>query len=155
MISLTYIMIDRSLCPLCLCGSFHPLALEKCILEYILPTKPRRADLLEELLQIKTSKEQLTFSVYKLVKTLNRPEVYAGVATVIIEQISKLYSDIAAAYDTQLSPLEPAVNPRFTAVNNAVNNEEDNSLRRVVNSLENHLEAERMQKLMFAAYKKC
>ncbi|UGS08048.1 hypothetical protein [Microcystis aeruginosa] len=32
-------------------------------------------DLLEELLQIKTSKEQLTFSVYKLVKTLNRPEV--------------------------------------------------------------------------------
>jgi len=112
-------------------------------------------DLLEELLQIKTSKEQLTFSVYKLVKTLNRPEVYAGVATVIIEQISKLYSDIAAAYDTQLSSLEPAVNPRFTAVNNAVNNEEDNSLRRVVNSLENHLEAERMQKLMFAAYKKC
>ncbi|ARI80440.1 hypothetical protein BH695_1159 [Microcystis aeruginosa PCC 7806SL] len=30
---------------------------------------------MEELLQIKTSKEQLTFSVYKLVKTLNRPEV--------------------------------------------------------------------------------
>jgi len=112
-------------------------------------------DLVEELLQINTSKEQLTFSVYKLVKTLNRPEVYAGVATVIIEQISKLYSDIAAAYDTQLSPLEPAVNPRFTTVNNAVNNEEDNSLRRVVNSLENHLEAERMQKLMFAACKKC
>ncbi|REJ58699.1 MAG: hypothetical protein DWQ56_05980 [Microcystis aeruginosa DA14] len=36
-------MIDRSLCPLCLCGSFHPLALEKCILEYILPTKAGRA----------------------------------------------------------------------------------------------------------------
>ena len=110
-------------------------------------------DLVEELLQINTSKEQLTFSVYKLVKTLNRPEVYAGVATVIIEQISKLYSNIAAAYDTQLSPLEPAVNPRFTAVNNAVNNGEDNSLRQVVNSLGNHLETERMQKLMFAACK--
>ncbi|ELS47130.1 hypothetical protein C789_3112 [Microcystis aeruginosa FACHB-905 = DIANCHI905] len=27
-ISLTYYMIDQSLCPLCLCGSFHPLALE-------------------------------------------------------------------------------------------------------------------------------
>ena len=112
-------------------------------------------DLVKELVQLKTSKEQLTFSVDKLVKNLNRPQVYLGVATVIIEQISKLYSDIAAAYDTQLSSLEPAVNPRFTAVNNAVNNEEDNSLRRVVNSLENHLEAERMQKLMFAAYKKC
>ncbi|MFM7276358.1 MAG: hypothetical protein ACKO1I_01550, partial [Microcystis aeruginosa] len=109
-------------------------------------------DLVRELVQLKTSKEQLTFSVYKLVKSLNRPEVYAGVATVIIEQISKLYSDIAA-YDTQLSPLEPAVNPRFTAVNNAVNNGEDNSLRQVVNSLENHLETERMQKLMFAACK--
>ena len=110
-------------------------------------------DLVRELVQLKTSKEQLTFSVYKLVKTLNRPEVYAGVATVIIEQISKLYSNIAAAYDTQLSPLEPAVNPRFTAVNNAVNNGEDNSLRQVVNSLGNHLEKERMQKLMFAACK--
>ncbi|MDB9411140.1 hypothetical protein [Microcystis aeruginosa] len=109
-------------------------------------------DLVRELVQLKTSKEELTFSVYKLVKSLNRPEVYAGVATVIIEQISKLYSDIAA-YDTQLSPLEPAVNPRFTAVNNAVNNGEDNSLRQVVNSLENHLETERMQKLMFAACK--
>ncbi|MCA2653882.1 hypothetical protein [Microcystis sp. M061S2] len=110
-------------------------------------------DLVKELVQLKTSKEQLTFSVYKLVKSLNRPEVYAGVATVIIEQISKLYSGIAAAYDTQLSPLEPAVNPRFTAVNNAVNNEEDNSLRQVVSSLENHLETERIQKLMFAACK--
>ncbi|MDB9433577.1 hypothetical protein [Microcystis aeruginosa] len=110
-------------------------------------------DLVKELVQLKTSKEQLTFSIYKLVKTLNRPEVYAGVATVIIEQISKLYSGIAAAYDTQLSPLEPAVNPRFTAVNSAVNNGEDNSLRQVVNSLGNHLETERMQKLMFAACK--
>ena len=102
-------------------------------------------DLVKELVQLKTSKEQLTFSVYKLVKTINRPEVYAGVATVIIEQISKLYSDIVATYDTQLSPLEPAVNPGFTPVNNPVNNGEDNSLRQVVNSLENHLETERMQ----------
>ncbi|TRV42721.1 MAG: hypothetical protein EWV53_20730 [Microcystis panniformis Mp_MB_F_20051200_S9] len=35
---------DRSLCPLCLCGSFHSLP-QDCILEYILPTKPKRADL--------------------------------------------------------------------------------------------------------------
>ncbi|WP_419547655.1 hypothetical protein [Microcystis sp.] len=112
-------------------------------------------DLVKELVQLKTSKEQLTFSVYKLVKTINRPEVYAGVATVIIEQISKLYSDIVATYDTQLSPLEPAVNPGFTPVNNPVNNGEDNSLRQVLNSLENHLETERIQKLMFAACKNC
>lgn len=110
-------------------------------------------DLVKELVQLKTSKEQLTFSVYELVKNLNHPEVYAGVAKVIIEQISKLYGDIAA-YDTQLSPLEPAVNPRFTAVNNAVNNGQYNSLRKVVSILENHLETERIQKLMFAACKK-
>ncbi len=36
-------MIDRSLCPLCLCGSFHSLP-QDCILEYILPTKPGRAE---------------------------------------------------------------------------------------------------------------
>jgi hypothetical protein len=39
---------DRSLCPLCLCGSFHSLP-QDCILEYIiLPTKPGRADLDEK-----------------------------------------------------------------------------------------------------------
>ncbi|AVQ71868.1 hypothetical protein B5D77_11650 [Microcystis sp. MC19] len=31
------------MCPLCLCGSFHSLALKECILEYILPTKSKRA----------------------------------------------------------------------------------------------------------------
>ncbi len=97
-------------------------------------------ELVKELVQLKTSNEQLTFSVYELVKTLNHHEVYAGVAKVIIKQISKLYGGIAAAYETQLSPLITAVNPRLTAVINAVNNEEDNSLRQVVSSLENHLE---------------
>ncbi|RPH91806.1 MAG: hypothetical protein EHM73_00430 [Chroococcales cyanobacterium metabat2.561] len=110
-------------------------------------------DLVNELVQLKTSKEQLTFSVYKLVKTLNRPQVYLGVATVIIEQISQLYSSIAAAYDTQLLLVEPEVNPSFTTVNNDVNNEEDNLLRQVVSSLENHRETARIQKLMFAACK--
>ncbi|AVQ70518.1 hypothetical protein MTo_00854 [Microcystis aeruginosa NIES-1211] len=33
---------DQSLCPLCLCGSFHSLP-QDCILDYILPTKPKRA----------------------------------------------------------------------------------------------------------------
>lgn len=110
-------------------------------------------DLVKELVELKTSKEQLTFSVYKLVKTLNRPKVYLGVATVIIEQISQLYSNIAAAYDNQLLPVEPEVNPSFTNVNNDVNNEEDNLLRQVVSSLENHRETARIKKLMFAACK--
>ena len=110
-------------------------------------------DLVKELVQLKTNKEQLTFSVYKLVKTLNRPKVYLGVATVIIEQISQLYSNIAAAYDNQLLLVEPEVNPSFTTVNNDVNNEEDNLLRQVVSGIENHRETARIQKLMFAACK--
>ncbi|OPF15500.1 hypothetical protein B1L04_23755 [Microcystis aeruginosa KW] len=110
-------------------------------------------DLVKELVQLKTNKEQLTFSVYKLVKTLNRPKVYLGVATVMIEQISQLYSNIAAAYDNQLLLVEPEVNPSFTTVNNDVNNEEDNLLRQVVSGIENHRETARIQKLMFAACK--
>jgi hypothetical protein len=110
-------------------------------------------DLVNELVQLKPSNDQLTFSVYKLVKTLNRPKVYAGVATVIIEQISKLYSNIASAYDTQLLPVEPEVNTSFAASNNPVNNDEDNLLRQVVSNLENHRETARIQKLMFAACK--
>ena len=110
-------------------------------------------DLMKELLQIRTCQEQLTFSVYKLVKTLNRPKVYLGVATVIIEQISQLYSNMAAAYDNQLLPVEPEVNPSFTTVNNDVNNEEDNLLRQVVSGIENHRETARIHKLMFAACK--
>ncbi|AVQ72741.1 hypothetical protein MTo_02009 [Microcystis aeruginosa NIES-1211] len=110
-------------------------------------------DLVKELVRLQTSKEQLTFSVYKLVKTLNRPQVYRSVATVIIEQISQLYSNIDATHDTQLLPVELEVNPSFSTVNNDVNNQEDNLLRQVVSSLENHREKARIQKLMFAACK--
>jgi hypothetical protein len=111
------------------------------------------ADLINELVQLKPSNEQLTFSVYKLVKTLNRPKVYAGVATVIIEQISKLYSNIASAYDTQLLPVEEEVQTSFDAVNNSKNNDEDRLLKQIVNNLENHRETARIQKLIFAACK--
>ena len=110
-------------------------------------------DLVEELVQLKPNKEQLTFSVYQSVKNLNRPKVYAGVATVIIEQISKLYSNIAADQDPQSLSGEPEVNTSFAAVNKPVNNDEDDLLRQVVSSLENHRETARIQKLMFAASK--
>lgn len=109
-------------------------------------------DLVNELVQLKPNKEQLTFSVYQSVKNLNRPKVYAGVATVIIEQISKLYSNIAADQDPQSLLEEPEVNTSFAAVNKPVNNEDD-LLRQVVSSLENHRETARIQKLMFAASK--
>ncbi|MGL5035320.1 MAG: hypothetical protein ACRC6M_16150, partial [Microcystaceae cyanobacterium] len=48
--------------------------------------------LLQELVQAKPSIEQVTFSMYKLVKTLNRPKVYTGVAKVILDQLGPLYT---------------------------------------------------------------
>lgn len=111
------------------------------------------ADLINELVQLKPTNDQLTFSVYKLVKTLNRPKVYAGVATVIIEQISKLYNNISSAYDTQLLPVEEEVNTSFATVNVTENNDEDSFLRQIVHNLETHRETARIQKLMFAACK--
>lgn len=108
-------------------------------------------DLVKELVRIKTSKKQLTFSIYKLVRTLNRPKIYLAVATIIIEKISKLYGNVTAAYNNQLLLVEPEVNPSFTTVNSDVNNEKDNLLRQVVSRLENHRETARIKKLMFAA----
>ncbi|ELS46616.1 hypothetical protein C789_3610 [Microcystis aeruginosa FACHB-905 = DIANCHI905] len=37
-------MIDQSLCPLCLCGSFHSLARRNVSCQYILPSKPKRSE---------------------------------------------------------------------------------------------------------------
>ncbi|MGL5033755.1 MAG: hypothetical protein ACRC6M_08140, partial [Microcystaceae cyanobacterium] len=48
--------------------------------------------LLQELVQAKPSIEQVTFSMYKLVKTLNRPKVYTGVAKAILDQLGPLYT---------------------------------------------------------------
>ncbi|MGK7946349.1 MAG: hypothetical protein AB4058_17960 [Microcystaceae cyanobacterium] len=51
-------------------------------------------DLLTQLLNARPTIEQLTFSLYKLVKTLNRPKVYAAVAKVILDQVTPLYDHI-------------------------------------------------------------
>ncbi len=51
-------------------------------------------DLLTELISTRQTVEQLTFSLYKLVKTLNRPKVYAGVAKAILDQVTPLYEQV-------------------------------------------------------------
>jgi hypothetical protein len=48
--------------------------------------------LLLELVQNRPNIEQLTFSMYKLVKTLNRPKVYAAVAKTILDQLGPIYT---------------------------------------------------------------
>ncbi|REJ60321.1 MAG: hypothetical protein DWQ56_03545 [Microcystis aeruginosa DA14] len=60
-ISLTYYMIDRSLCPLCL-EWFPPLPRQQdYILEYILPTKSKRVKYPREYQRLKNLRVQLLF----------------------------------------------------------------------------------------------
>ena len=101
-------------------------------------------DLLEELIQQKTSNDQLTFSIYKLVKTLNRPQVYAPVAKVIIEQVGGLYQS-SSSYDTEL--LGASVSPI------TITNLTPDLGEQVVNYLIKHPESPRIKKLLFAACK--
>jgi hypothetical protein len=107
-------------------------------------------DLINELVQTKTNNEQLTFSVYKLVKTLNRPKVYAGVATIIIDQIGKLYNTIASHYDTQLIPA--VVESREMPVEES-SSYADSLLEQITRSLSKHTESTRIKKLLFATCK--
>ncbi|MEG3436659.1 hypothetical protein V0288_05960 [Pannus brasiliensis CCIBt3594] len=108
-------------------------------------------ELLNELVQAKPSNEQLTFSVYKLVKTLNRPKVYAGVATIIIEQVSKLYNNISSAYDTQLFSVPVETEER--APRQEIKYSVDSSLEKASDHLANHPENSRIKKLLFATCK--
>jgi hypothetical protein len=104
-------------------------------------------DLLQELIQQKNSNDQLTFSIYKLVKTLNRPQVYASVAKVIIEQVGKLYQS-STSYNTEL--LGVSVSP-ITITNPTPDLGEQ--VEQIVNYLSKHPELPRIKKLLFAACK--
>jgi len=67
--------------------------------------------LLGELVQLKPNIEQLTFSMYKLVKTLNRPKVYAAVAKTILDQLGPVYTSHS---DASLTMAEGAINVPLT-----------------------------------------
>jgi hypothetical protein len=104
-------------------------------------------DLIQELVQGKQNNEQLTFSIYKLVKTLNRPKVYAPVAKVIIDKVSRLYH-IEFSYseeDTQILSKQVETSK--------INNNSDLVIDQVVANLANHEEGSRIKKLIFAACK--
>lgn len=111
-------------------------------------------ELIQELVDLRPSSDQLTFSVYKLVKTLNRPKVYAAVAKVIIDEVSKLYSNSTSAsiHKTDFVPLEFDTTPQTESVVQKLS-EEQIILEKITNYLFNHQEVERVKKLIFAAAK--
>jgi len=64
-------------------------------------------DLIQELCQLHPSLEQLTASLYKVVKSLNKPKEYSLVANTIISHVSNLYPDPDAEDSTQLILTQP------------------------------------------------
>ncbi|GBF79088.1 hypothetical protein [Aphanothece sacrum] len=100
------------------------------------------ADLITELLQNKPTSEQLTFSLYKLVKTLNRPKVYAGVSKVILEKLAHIYNPEAEPIEILTSVAD---NGKETQISDG-----DFLLEQAVRNLTNHQENGRISKLIYA-----
>ncbi|PSF35705.1 hypothetical protein C7H19_15830 [Aphanothece hegewaldii CCALA 016] len=111
-------------------------------------------ELLQELIDLRPSSDQLTFSVYKLVKTLNRPKVYAVVAKVIIDEVGKLYNTPSPSiHKTEFVPSEFDTNPNTELEIEQELSEEQIILEKITNYLANHQEVERLKKLIFATTK--
>ena len=100
--------------------------------------------LVKELITQQETLESLTLSLYKLVKTLNRPKVYAGVAKAVVEQLGPIYREL----DQETEVIEVSTNPHETHVSSATV-----LLEQAVSNLANHPETARIQKLVYAITK--
>lgn len=118
--------------------------------------------LLAELVVQKPTIEQLTFSLYKLVKTLNRPKVYATVAKTILDQLGPIYTTYTGNASTAIAsegaiagagleeippiPITPTPNP----VPPMPVADPQHLAGQVAHILRQHPEKVRIQKLIFA-----
>ncbi len=100
--------------------------------------------LVKELITQQETLELLTLSLYKLVKTLNRPKVYAGVAKAIVEQLGPIYREL----NRQTDVIEVPTEPQETHVS-----DDTFLLEQAVSNLSNHPETARIHKLVYAITK--
>ncbi|MEL4894975.1 hypothetical protein [Crocosphaera sp. Alani8] len=100
--------------------------------------------LVEKLIAQQETLEALTLSLYRLVKTLNRPKIYAGIAKAIVEQLEPVYREISE--DTEL--LQPSTNSQDTHFS-----DDTVLLEQAVINLSNHPETARIHKLVYAITK--
>ncbi|EAZ92647.1 hypothetical protein [Crocosphaera chwakensis] len=100
--------------------------------------------LVKELITQQQTLEQLTLSLYRLVKTLNRPKVYAGVAKAIVEQLGPIYREL----NRETEVIEVLTNPKETHVADS-----RILLEQAVRNLSNHPETARIHKLIYAITK--
>lgn len=123
----------------CLCKKYwenDPTVLQNFSLDQLLP----------ELIQVKPSIEQLTFSMYKLVKTLNRPKIYAAVAKVILDQLAPIYRH-ENDQNNQINLSEVPEKKEAQAV------DQNFLAEQIADKLAQHPESSRMVKLIYAACK--
>lgn len=109
--------------------------------------------LLLELVQAKPTIEQLTFSMYKLVKTLNRPKVYAAVAKVILDQLNPVYESEKKRESNQGNQTKMTVVERSPSEKETQVIDQDFLAEQIANKLSQHSESSRMVKLVYAACK--
>ncbi|ACK64951.1 conserved hypothetical protein [Rippkaea orientalis PCC 8801] len=99
-------------------------------------------ELILELVQIIPNRDQLKLSLYKLVKSLNRPKVYAPVAKIIFDQIDYIYRDSHQDNDFLEEVDVPVQSTHIT--------NKEFLLEQAVESLNKHEQSERIKKLIFA-----
>ncbi len=107
--------------------------------------------LIQELLSVKPNRYQLTFSVYKVIKILNRPAAYEAVATLVIEKIAQLYNSKDEEEDggNTVNLSRSVVIPEET-----VSSDPELIIEKIAQKLETNREEVRIKKLIFAACKK-
>jgi len=108
--------------------------------------------LIQELLSVKPNRYQLTFSVYKVIKILNRPAAYEAVANIVIEKIAQLYNLAKEGEEGSNSAIDIG---RGVIIPEEITRDDPNLiLQQIAQNLETNREEVRIKKLIFAACKK-
>ena len=97
-------------------------------------------ELLAELLIVKPTIEELTASVHKVIRKINRPQLYKEIAETVLEKLTALYQQQATTIDNS-----PSLADKKAGF--------DDLLNSVVANLTNHPEKKRIKKLIIAAHK--
>ncbi|HAC64669.1 MAG TPA: hypothetical protein DCF68_14330 [Cyanothece sp. UBA12306] len=100
-------------------------------------------DLILELVQVIPDRDQFKFSLVKLVKSLNRPKVYAAVAKVILSRIDDIYLDHNQIPELISEEAESSFQSTHIT-------DQEFLLEQAVSSLNNHEQSDRIKKLIFA-----
>jgi hypothetical protein len=96
-------------------------------------------ELVQEILDLNSTIDQLSISLYEIVKNLNRQTEYASVANTIISYIGKLYDDSAEA--TQIIAFKPQKHETLS--------QSPISVQDVAQTLDTHPESLRIRKILF------